>query len=72
MKALIEYPDLCCFNCGLEASGGRSFEVSTVNQHPTIKCDICEQYDVPVTELRDFFHPSLNNINKIRKRLKSL
>ena len=47
------YPTWVCADCGLKASGGRCFEVSTYHVG---KCDVCGQ-EKPVTEPRDFYYP---------------
>ena len=47
------YPSWVCRECGLEASGGRCFEVSTFH---VAKCDVCGEKK-PVTESRDFYYP---------------
>jgi hypothetical protein len=48
-----EQIDYVCSECGLKASGGRSFTVSTYHFG---KCDICKLKQVPVTQYRDFYY----------------
>ena len=47
------YPTWVCNDCGLKASGGKCFTVSTF--HMSI-CDVCKE-DKAVTEPRDFYYP---------------
>ncbi len=47
------YPVWICRDCGLRASGNKSFLVSCYHNG---KCDICKEYKA-VTEPRDFFYP---------------
>jgi len=48
------YPVWVCRDCGLKASGGKSFELSTFHGGT---CDVCGTKTV-VTEPRDFFFPT--------------
>lgn len=48
-----KYPVWVCNDCGLKASGGRCFEVSTYHMD---KCDVCGELKA-VTEPRDFYYP---------------
>jgi len=47
------YPNRVCRECGLKASGGKAFTLSTF--HKNI-CDVCGE-EKHVTEPRDFFYP---------------
>lgn len=49
-----EYPNWVCRDCGLKASKGRSFMISTFSKG---KCDICGKI-TSITEPRDFFYPN--------------
>ena len=53
-----EYPHWVCRDCGLQASGGKSFTVSTYHE---AKCEVCGKKKF-VTESRDFGHPDFKNI----------
>jgi len=66
MKKLKVYPVWVCRDCGLEASGGKCFSLSTYHVN---KCDVCEQ-EKAVTEPRDFYYPSLERFNEIRTKIK--
>lgn len=48
-----KYPVWVCCECGLKASGGRCFEVSTYHMD---KCDVCGEEKM-CTEPRDFYYP---------------
>lgn len=47
------YPHWVCQGCGIKASKGKSFTISTF--HVNI-CEVCEQ-EKSVTEARDFYYP---------------
>lgn len=51
-----KYPDWVCFKCGINASNGKSFTVSTYHEG---KCDVCGKIK-SVTEPRDFYHPKFD------------
>lgn len=46
--------DYVCSDCGLKASGGKSFTVSTYHIG---ECDVCKKVK-PVTQTRDFYYPN--------------
>lgn len=47
------YPEWVCAECGMRASGGRCFEISTYHIG---KCDVCGK-ECMVTQPRDFYYP---------------
>lgn len=51
-----EYPHWVCADCGLKASKGKSFEVSTFHEG---ECEVCGETKA-VTEARDFFYPKFD------------
>lgn len=51
--SLKPYPYTVCYPCGIGASKGKCFPVSTY--YPG-KCDVCEK-EASVTEARDFYYP---------------
>jgi len=57
-KGLSIYPDWVCGSCGLEASGGKSFSVSTFHLG---KCGVCGKF-TGVTEPRDFHSPDFGEV----------
>jgi len=52
-KLKIKYPHWVCAKCGLKASKGRSFTISTWHYG---KCEVCKKENW-ITEARDFFYP---------------
>lgn len=50
------YPEWVCAECGMRASGGRCFEISTYHIG---KCDVCGK-ECMVTQPRDFYYPEFN------------
>jgi len=52
-KKLKQYPSVVCFKCGINASKGKSFAVSTYHID---KCDVCGKVK-SVTEPRDYYYP---------------
>lgn len=48
-----KYPHWVCKDCGLKASKGKAFEVSTY--HPGV-CEVCLKFKA-LTEARDFGYP---------------
>lgn len=58
--AIKKYPDWVCRECGLKASKGRSFLISTCHEG---KCDVCGKIKM-VTEPRDFFYPEFKTKEK--------
>lgn len=56
MEKNTDYPKSVCLSCGLKASKGRCFDVSTIHVG---KCDVCKQTK-NVTEPRDFYYPDFS------------
>ena len=53
MKKLKPYPNRVCGDCGLKASAGKSFTLSTFHMNV---CEVCGEKKL-VTEARDYFYP---------------
>jgi len=51
-----KYPYWVCRECGLKASNGKSFDISTYHKG---KCGVCKKVKA-VTEPRDFFYPKFD------------
>lgn len=62
----MKYPDYICYECGIKASKGKSYSISTWYMG---KCPICEK-EKPVTELRDFFYPQLKDLERLKNENK--
>lgn len=68
-KKLKPYPHLVCRDCGLKASNGKCFEVSTWHVN---KCEVCGE-EKEVTESRDFFYPKFKgHQNKLETKLQDI
>ena len=53
MKKKKKSPNIVCSDCGIKASGGKCFKISTWYEG---KCDVCGKIKI-VTEVRDFYYP---------------
>ena len=62
-KTRKQYPYLVCNICGLKASGGRQFMLST--WHIGI-CEVCGK-TTSVTEYRDFFYGNGKTLKELKK-----
>lgn len=60
------YPSKVCSDCGLKASNGRSFQISTF--HKAI-CDVCGK-EKSVTQPRDFFYPEFDREKELNELTK--
>lgn len=59
-KKLKPYPQVVCNSCGIKASGGRSFAISTCHMGV---CDVCGKLK-SVTEARDYYYPQFEGHEK--------
>ena len=59
-KKLKSYPHWVCNDCGLKASGGRSFKISCYHEG---KCEVCGKIKT-VTEARDYYYPKFEGHEK--------
>jgi hypothetical protein len=55
-----KYPSWVCRECGMAASGGKSFALSTYHLD---ECDVCGK-EKEVTQPRDFFYPKFKAEDK--------
>lgn len=58
-KKLRKYPHWVCSPCGVDASKGRQFLVSTFHVG---KCEVCLK-TLAVTEARDFYYPKFKGFD---------
>ena len=59
-KRLNPYPSVVCWDCGIKASGGKAFEISTWYLGV---CDVCSIFK-NVTQPRDFYYPKFKGHKK--------
>ena len=55
-----KYPTWVCYDCGIKASKGKCFSMSTYHKN---KCGICGKIK-SVTEPRDFFYPDFSTTRR--------
>jgi hypothetical protein len=60
VRGMKKYPSWVCRDCGMKASKGKSFQVSTYHFD---KCDVCGE-ELAVTEPRDFYYPKFKGYSK--------